>query len=367
MKKELTKIAMDLAATEVREFDICDKKYEGMDSADLESMGISIDKEVLSNKHYAIDADPNPQTTPSVATPVQFAQYWLPNIIKIITRARSADKVVGRTIVGTWEVEQIVATIMERFGQPALYGDFTKAPLADWNVNFETRDNIRFEMGIATGKLEELRASQMRLNSMALKREAMAEAFDILHNNVAWFGYNGGGKKVYGLLTDPAITVDTSTIASITDASATFDSVKSDLQLVINDRIEALAGNYDPQVDTATLVLAPSSYAMLGALMNSYGLTVKKWFEETYPKVRIVTAAEFYGTSGNVSSTVSNKNILLFFVDKVMGDTVVQQMVTSNMRLVGTQPMAKGVYEVYSSSTAGALLRYPLAYGVYTE
>ena len=55
----------------------------------------------------------------------------------------------------------------------------------------------------------------------------------------------------------------------------------------------------------------------------------------------------------------------LFFVDKLVGDGVVQQMVTSTMRLVGAQPMAKGNYEVYSCSTAGTLLRYPLAFKRY--
>lgn len=349
MNKQLTQVVATFSPDEVKSFalDSFMEEHPEFKMSDLEALGISV----------AEDAAPAPQTTPSVATPVQFAQFWLTNPIKILTRARSLDKVVGRTIVGTWETEQIVATIMERVGQPALYGDFTKAPLANWNVNFETRDNVRFEMGVQVGKLEEARASQMRLNSYALKREAMAEAFDIILNNVGWFGYNGGGKKVYGLLNDTNNTAtDSSTVKTWVGQS--FDTIVTEILAVVKDRVEALAGNYDPEVDSATLVLPVTQYTYL-ATVNSLGVSVRDWLTKSFPKIRIVACAELSEAS------TTNKPMALFFVDKLVGDGVVQQMVTSTMRLVGAQPMAKGNYEVYSCSTAGTLLRYPLAFKRY--
>ena len=349
MNKQLTQVVATFSPDEVKSFalDSFMEEHPEFKMSDLEALGISV----------AEDAAPAPQTTPSVATPVQFAQFWLTNPIKILTRARSLDKVVGRTIVGTWETEQIVATIMERVGQPALYGDFTKAPLANWNVNFETRDNVRFEMGVQVGKLEEARASQMRLNSYALKREAMAEAFDIILNKVGWFGYNGGGKKVYGLLNDTNNTAtDSSTVKTWVGQS--FDTIVTEILAVVKDRVEALAGNYDPEVDSATLVLPVTQYTYL-ATVNSLGVSVRDWLTKSFPKIRIVACAELSEAS------TTNKPMALFFVDKLVGDGVVQQMVTSTMRLVGAQPMAKGNYEVYSCSTAGTLLRYPLAFKRY--
>ena len=349
MNKQLTQVVANFSPDEVKSFalDSFMEEHPEFKMSDLEALGISV----------AEDAAPAPQTTPSVATPVQFAQFWLTNPIKVLTRARSLDKVVGRTIVGTWETEQIVATIMERVGQPALYGDFTKAPLANWNVNFETRDNVRFEMGVQVGKLEEARASQMRLNSQALKREAMAEAFDIILNNIGWFGYNGGDKKVYGLLNDTNNTAaDSSTVK--TWVGQTFDTIVTEILAVVKDRVEALAGNYDPEVDSATLVLPVTQYTYL-ATVNNLGVSVRDWLTKSFPKIRVVACAEL-STAGTAS-----KPMALFFVDKLVGDGVVQQMVTSTMRLVGAQPMAKGNYEVYSCSTAGTLLRYPLAFKRY--
>ena len=345
------------------------KEHPECTMKDIESLGITMDEAVAQAKDYlaVMDAAPNTQTTPSNVTPVQFAQFWLTNPIKIITRARTADKVVGRTVVGTWEIEQIVATILSRAGQPGLYGDFTKAPLANWNVNFETRDNVRFEMGIEVGKLEEARASQMRLNTYAMKRDAMAEAFAILLNNVAWYGFRsdspyfpGTSKKVYGLLNDPSIVMNDIGRATWGGTGAgvvSMDSIVTDILYIVNTAVSNLKGHYDPETDSATLALPITQYTQLGKI-NTMGISVRDWLSKTYPKIRIVSCAELVGA-------ISGTDVALFVVDKVVGDTTVQQMVTSALRLVGVQPLAKGSYEVYTCSTAGALVRYPLGYNVW--
>lgn len=366
-----TNVIFDMACDEVKALvmdEFC-KAHPECTMKDIVALGVTMDEAVCEAKEYlsVMDAAPNAQTTPTNVTPVQFAQFWLTNPIKILTRGRSLDKVIGRTIVGTWETEQIVATIMERMGQPGLYGDFTKAPLADWNVNFATRDNVRFEMGIEVGKLEEARASQMRLNSYALKRDAMAEAFAILLNNTGWWGYRsdsknfaGGAKNIYGLLNDPNVTVDTVDSNWMT-TDVKMDAIVTDIQTMITDAVTSLKGNYDPETDSATLALPIGQYTQL-AKINDYGISVRDWLTKTYPKVRVISCAELDGAFGTTSAPQDGA---LLIVDSVLGDSTVQQMLTSSLRLVGVQPMAKGSYEVYSCSTAGTLVRYPLAYHAY--
>lgn len=366
--KTATNIVLDMACDQVKSLVLDEfvKNHPETTMDDLKALGITMDEKIAKAKEYvaAMDAAPVTQTTPSDVTPVQFAQYWLTNPIKIVTRGRSLDKVVGRTVVGTWEIEQIVATILERIGQPGLYGDFTKAPLANWNVNFATRDNVRFEMGIEVGKLEELRASQMRLSAYQMKHDAMAEAFAILMNNVGWYGFRsdsanfpGTAKKIYGLLNDPNVTADTLGRTSWAGA-VTMDNIVTDIQTVITSTVASLKGNYDPETDSATLALPNTAYVQLGKI-NTYGISARDWLAKTYPKVRLVSCAELVGS-------VSGNDALIFVVDSVAGDTTVQQLVTSALRLVGVQPLAKGSYEVYSCSTAGTLVRYPLGYSVYT-
>lgn len=364
---KVTNIVFDMACDQVRPLVMKEfvEKNPDCTMQDLMNLGISMDEAIADMKEYACVTDeaPNPQTVPSVGTPVQFAQFWLEKPIRILTRARTLDKVVGRTVVGTWEIEQIVATILSRMGQPSLYGDFTKAPLANWNVNFETRDNVRFEMGVQVGKLEEARASQMRLNSYAMKREAMAEAFSILENNVGWFGFRntslnfpGTSKKVYGLLNDPNLEAALP-IGVASWEGATMDAMCTDIQAMVTKAVKDLNGHYDPETDTATLALPIAAYTQLGKI-NTYGISVRDWMTKTYPKVRIVSCPELTGA-------ISAADAALFVVDKVADDTAVQQLLTSAMRLVGVQPQAKGFYEVYSCSTAGSLVRYPLAYRIW--
>lgn len=366
--KNITKVNLDLAADQVKELVLTSflKAHPETSMSDLANLGITMDEAIASAKEYlsVMDAAPNAQTTPSNVTPVQFAQFWLTDPIKIITRGRSLDKVVGRTNAGTWETEQIVATILERIGQPGLYGDFTKAPLANWNLNFETRDNIRFEMGIEVGKLEELRASQMRMSAYAMKHSSMAEAFAILLNNVGWWGYRsdsanftGTTKKIYGLLNDPNVTVENINRTSWAGPNVSMDNIVTDIQTMVTDAVTKLKGNYDPETDSATLALPNSQYVQMGKI-NAYGISVRDWLGKTYPRIRLVSCAELVGA-------ISGADVALFIVDSVIGDTTVQQLVTSSLRLVGVQPMAKGSYEVYSCSTAGTLVRYPLAYSAY--
>lgn len=370
--KTPTNVVFDMACDEVKALvmdEFC-KAHPECTMQDIAALGVTMDEAIAkaATDYLAVmDTAPNTQTTPTNVTPVQFAQFWLTNPIKIVTRGRTADKVVGRTVVGTWETEQIVATILERIGQPGLYGDFTKAPLANWNVNFDTRDNVRFEMGVEVGKLEEARASQMRLNAYAMKRDAMAEAFAILLNNVAWYGFRsdspyfpGTAKKIYGLLNDPAVVANnlgTATWVSTGGSPVSMDTIVTDIQGIVTTAVTNLKGNYDPETDSATLALPINQYAQLGKI-NTYGISARDWLAKTYPKIRLVSCAELVGA-------LSGKDVLLFVVDKVVGDTTVQQMVTSALRLVGVQPMAKGSYEVYTCSTAGALVRYPLGYNVY--
>lgn len=365
--KKITNVVFDMACDEVRSLvmDEFIKQNPDCKMEDLMNLGITMDESVAKTREYlaCMDAAPNAITEPSNVTPIQFAQFWLESPIKIITRGRTLDKTVGRTMVGTWETEQIVATILERLGQPGLYGDFTKAPLANWNINFETRDNVRFEMGVEIGKLEEARASQMRMNSYAMKRDAMAEAFAILQNNVGWFGFRstspnfpGTSKKIYGLLNDPNVSAAIS-LSNASWVGDSMDTICTDIQSMVTKAVSDLQGHYDPEVDSATLALPITAYTQLGVI-NTYGISTRDWLAKTYPKIRIVSCPELVGA-------ISSADAALFIVDKVVGDTTVQQLVTSALRLVGVQPLAKGFYEVYSCSTAGSLVRYPLGYRIW--
>lgn len=361
MKAE-TKVNMALAPEDYRGFalDSFVKDNPAFSMADLASMGVTMDESIVRDprvmevvRSFAADgAGGLSMGEPTAVTPLQFAQFWLADPINALYRGRTADKIFGSENVGTWETEQIVATKMERVGTAALYDDFSKAPLANWNVAFETRDNVRFEIGIECTKLEEARASQMKLNAYQMKRAGLQLAMDVLVNDVKWLGFNGGGKKVYGVLNDPGLNGRATTWpVNMTKDTTSAEDIIGALNTVIQRTANDLMGNWNPDSDEVCIVI-PLSWQTAFTKVNAYNLSARKWLAENYPKAKIMVAPE-------ISSAI-------VFVRSVadVGQSV-KMMDTSKLRLVGAVPTVKGFEESYSSSTAGALVRCPLAFRVY--
>lgn len=157
--------------------------------------------EDIRNRNYAMDASVPLQTAATISNPVQFFQYWEPEAVEIVTAAMKIDDIVGRTIAGNFEDEEIVVTVMERTGSAHPYTDTANINLASWNQNFMARSIVRFEEGLEVGYLESLRASRMRIDTHKEKAAAAALSLAIEHNNIGFYGYANGLNKTYGLLT----------------------------------------------------------------------------------------------------------------------------------------------------------------------
>lgn len=335
-------------------------------SADnLEQMGVTISQRCINDAAYmafvkkCVEDAGLVNGEAQITTPLQFAQLWMPEVIDALYRARTASKIFGSKNVGTWELEQIVWTKLALTGRPNVYDDFSKANLSSYNLGFVTRDTVRFEMGIEVTELEQKRAGQMRQNAHGLKKNAVDLGFDVLTNHVKWFGYTGEGKAVYGLLNAPAGDVTVQSVER-TFASSTTAQLITFLQGVINNAMTRLGGNYDPESDAAVLVLPLGAYTYL-TTANDYNLTARKWLTENFPKVEVKVAPELDGAAAD------GDNLAIFYVPQVQnfkGGTV-DLLDTSKLRLVGAVPTTKGFEESYSCSTAGAMIRCPLAYNVY--
>ena len=175
------------------------------DYAALGDLGINFGAQNLkAMANYAMDTQSD-VTSPSITTPVQFLQNWLPGFVKVITAARKIDELVGITTTGSWEDQEIVQGLLEPIGNAVPYGDYTNVPLASWNTNFVRRTVIRFEKGIKVGMLEEARAARIRISTSAEKRASAALALEIQRNLVGFYGFNSGSNLTYGFLNDPGL------------------------------------------------------------------------------------------------------------------------------------------------------------------
>jgi hypothetical protein len=302
------------------------------------------------------------QTTVSIPTPVQFLQTWLPGFVRTMTSARKIDELIGLSIVGNWEDEEIVQGVMEPTAAATLYTDNGGIPLSGWNVNYERRTVLRFEQGMQVGVLEEARAARIKANTAAEKRSAAGLSLDINRNRVGFYGYNGGANRTYGFLNDPSLpaysNAPNGAAASPTWASKTYREIIADIRGMAQGLRTATGDNFDPEKDAWTLALATAVVEYLG-VVSDFGVSVRQWLRETYPACTVKTAPELTAANGGANVAYAYPERM----DDGASDDgrVWAQLVPTKFQTIGVAKEAKGYVEDYSNALAGVMCKRPYA------
>ncbi|WVH05506.1 major capsid protein [Vibrio phage vB_VpaS_PGB] len=307
-----------------------------------------------------------PVTTPSNGTPVQFLQDFLPGVVNVLTKVRKADMLMPVATAGQWHDEEIILKTMEHIAEPKLYSDHGGIPLASFNETYERRQIVRFELGAQMTQLADARSAATGTNPQAEKRGAVATAFEILRNAVAFNGFNVGTGKTYGWLNDPNlsafVTVATGTGGDTTWASKTAAEIVADLITGLNALNVQAGGNIDITTDSIQLEIPLSVQGELYRSDESFtnGMTAKEWLNKNFPNVSIEVVPEFDGAD-------AGENVFYFKADNIVdsgtdgGETAIQ-VVPSKMMALGTEQKVKGTVEGYTNALAGVFVKRP--YGV---
>ena len=294
----------------------------------LDRMGISMNDKASAVK-YVMDAMPTQGVTnPTAQVPVQFLQHWMNKIITVVTQATTADEFLGRSTYG------------------------------EWYQNQEDRTIVRFAQGILTGALEEARLAAMGNKASAYEsdRAALGLTFKLNTNAVAFFGYNLGANKTYGVLNDPNlapyIAVPTGKAGKTTWATKDFYDIVRDLNTAVAALQKQCAGNFIPSKHAFKIGLALSCDAFLNEV-NEHGHSVREFIARTWPKCEVIAIPEF-------DEAIAGDNVMYIKLEDLAGSPVVEQIVPAAVRLVGSVPRASGLYELYSDATAGCFVEQPL-------
>lgn len=342
------------------------------DIAALDKLGISFTSQALDAMYAAqrngtamlsgaMDANMvAPQSTPSIGTPIQFLQAWMPGFVQTVTQARQIDDLIGISTIGRWEDEEVVQGFSERTGNALPYQDNTNVPLAGWNTNFERRSIVRFEQGFMVGRLEEARAAAMNYNSAENKRMQSTLSLDVQRNFIGFFGYNSGLGRTYGFLNDPSlpayVNLPNGAGGFSTWATKTTLEIIQDI-LVSLQTLRTQTGNLiDPKKDKITLAVAVSSVDYLSTV-TTLGYSVQQWLTANYPNVRVVAAPELNAANGGA-------NVFYVYAEE-FGEyssddgRVFTQMVPAKFITIGAQQLTKGYEEDFGNATAGTMLKRP--------
>lgn len=334
----------------------------------LDKLGIHYDKAAMNRmiRQYGkagMDALMPTITSPSITTPIQFLQTFLAEPIYTVTAARNIDNLVPRTIVGSFEDEEIVARVVEKVGSARPMTDYGAAMNSDWNLNFETRTIVRYEDGFECSILEEMRAGRVQMNSAQMKREAVAESLAITMNEIGFYGYNDGENRTYGFLNDPNQsaykTVATGASGYTTWDKKTFFEIQADIRTGIAFLREQTKNLFNPMKDRFKIAISLDKVDYLG-VTSTYTLdSVKDWLTKTYPSCDIETAPELTGANGGA-------DVFYIYLEKLGNQTVVENNIVDTFRLLGTEKRVKSFVEDYANATAGVLWRHPVAMVRYT-
>lgn len=346
------------AIHDLRKIGVC------LDSGTVNQMVAAQNAGFLGTTNGVMDADAfvTPLTTPSVTTPVQFLQAWLPGFINIITAVRKIDDLIGIVTQGSWEDEEVVQGILERTGSPVPYTDIGNTPMANWNVNYERFTVVRFEEGISVGRLEEARASRIRVSSGESKRQAAGEALEIQRNKIGFFGYNDGANRTYGFFNAPGLP--TAVAAGQPWSASTFLEIIAEIRGMVQ-RLRTLSDErVSPETENMTLALPTSAVDYLSTVSSFGQVSVRKWLTDTYPKIRVVSAPELNTGNGGVTTAYLYAESV---ADSGTDDNRTWAQVVPNKFLsLGVSQNTKSYEEAYSNATAGVILKRPYALQILT-
>ena len=348
--KNLKGFALDQAPEELRTMEALALQGIGMDDGEAVK--------------YVMDGIASGVTEGSANVPVQFLQHWMNKFITVVTQATKADDLLGRTTQGEWFQEEVVLTVRELTGHTRPYGDHAQPPLAGYNVNEERRTIIRFAQGLLTGKLEEMRLAAMgkKLSAYESDRAAIGQSFKLDTNAVAFYGYQLGNNRTYGILNDPNLDGFYSVPASQSYpsvpnpklwANKSFYDIVRDLNTAVSQVLTQTGANFDPYKDAFKFGIALSCVTYLNTVNEHGNRSVRDYIKDTWPKADVVPVPEFDGA-------IAGSNCFYVIVDELGGNPCVEQIVPAAVRLVGMEPRATGVYELYSNATAGCFVEQPL-------
>jgi Uncharacterized protein conserved in bacteria (DUF2184) len=366
MSYSQSKINSYIPGRKVRPLVLDNSEITGATIAELARLGISMDsgiveKQIEAMQGIAMDSNfVQNVTTPSIPTPVQFLQTWLPGFVHVITAARKIDELIGIQTVGRWHDQEIVQGVLEPKGVAGEYGDYTNVPLSSWNTNFEKRTVVRGDLGIQVGILEEMRAAEMRVSSSVEKRGAAAIELERFRNGIGFFGFYSGANLTYGFLNDPSLPSYVSAPTG-TWATASFQQIQGDILTAISDLASQSGGNIDPTIDNWTLAV-PVDQANYLNRATDLGVTVTKWLQDNYKNCRVVKAPELKAANGGA-------NVLYVFAESIDqtvdgstdGGSVFAQLVQTKFYTTGVEKKVKYYTEGYANATAGTLCKRPWA------
>lgn len=242
------------------------------------------------------------QTLPSGGIPAVASQVIYPVIYQVLFAPLTATKFYSERQATTgWARDDELFPRTEEGYEIAGYSDKTRTGSTHINVNFERRQQARFEIMNEWGDLEQQRYGEARIPYVAYKQQKSIEAIRRFFNTSYIYGILG--KQTFGFINDPALPA---AIAPEPTADGKTEWKDKDAIGIYNDFItlfSQLAATNRGLIDTNSrmkLGVGPSANAYMSKV-NALGTdTALSLINKTYPNIEVNIIPEFDTESGGL-------------------------------------------------------------------
>jgi len=312
------------------------------------------------NFEMALDAQPVLLTTPNAGIPAWFTTFVDPEIVRILQTPNLGAQILGEKQMGAWTDQTFYIQVVENTGYVNSYGDFNAGARSEVNVDWEARQEYKFQTIIEYGDLEVERAALARLNLVSEKQISAAKTLDKFLDFTYHFGV--ANLQNYGLLNDPSLpaaltpTTKVGLAGSTTKwvnagaINATAADIYADFQLMFN-ALSTTSGGRITANSRFKLVL-PNNVAGALTAVNSFGITIRAFIKESFPNVEIVIDPRYATVAGNV--------VQLWAMDFDGNDTGFCAF-NNKLREFPVVRALSAYSQKRAAGTWGAIIKYPLA------
>jgi len=307
--------------------------------------------------NLAMDAQPGLITVSNAGIPAFLANYYDPEVVRILVSPMKATEIIGEAKKGDWTTLTTMFQVVESTGEVSSYGDYSNNGQSSANVNWVNRQSYHFQTVTRYGEREMEMAGEARIDFAQNLNIASVLTINKAANKIAFFGV--AGLDNYGLLNDPSLPAGITPLAPVAPSTGTTWALK-DGQGVYDD-IRALYGQLVTQMKglvdrdaKMTLALSPESEVNL-TKTNQYNVNVSDQLKKNFPNLRVVSAVE-YSAAGTGTT-----ELMQLILDEVDGQSTAFSGFTEKLRAHPVLVKLSSFQQKKSAGSWGAIIRRPVA------
>ncbi|AVO24254.1 capsid and scaffold protein [Xanthomonas phage XPV2] len=324
------------------------------DIKQLEKVGIifdgyspkSISSEVSAYAMDAVNLTPTLQTTANAGIPAWMTTFVDRRVIDIQLAPMAAAKIFPEVKKGDWTTTYGVFVIAEPVGQVATYSDWSANGMSKANVNFESRQNYRYQTWTEYGDLEMATYGEAGIDYVA-RQEISASLVMAKFANTSYL-LGVAGIANYGLMNDP--TLPAPVAATVNWATAAPEDIANDVVAMVGRLISQSGGLITGQ-ERMVMALAPSALNNVNRT-NNFGLSAGAKIAQTYPQIEFVAVPEFDTASGR---------LVQLWVPEVNGQPTGEVAFAEKLRSHSIERYSTTTRQKHSGATFGAVIYQPWA------